>query len=137
MASQSPLPNPSHDDRPYWEGLRSHDLLLQKCGECSALTHPPRPVCAECGSFNKTWEKSSGRGTVYSFTIVPQATHPAWRDRVPYNVVVIELDEDVRLVSNLVDIPNENIRVGLPVEVVFDDVAEDVTLPRFRVVSVS
>ena len=136
MTSQPlpPLPLPSLDDKPYWEGLTRHELLVQRCAGCGAFRHPPRPMCAECGSMEIDWHKASGKGTVYSYTIVPQATHPAWRDKVPYNVVIVELEEDVRLVSNLVDVQNEDIKVGLPVEVVYDDVTDDTTLPRFRVV---
>ncbi len=132
--SQIPLPAPSHDDAPHWEGLRRHEFLIQKCNACGVLQHPPRPMCAACLSLDRGWQKASGRGTVYSYTIIPQATHPAWRDQVPYNVVIVELEEDIRVVSNLVEIANEEIAVGLPVEIVYDDVAEDVTLPRFRVV---
>ncbi|MBM3946509.1 MAG: Zn-ribbon domain-containing OB-fold protein [SAR202 cluster bacterium] len=128
-----PLPLPNLDDKPHWDGLRRHELLIQKCADCGALRHPPRPICHACRSGRKEWVKASGRGVVYSYTIVPQATHPAWRDKVPYAVVIVELEEDVRLVSNLEGVPNEQIKVGLPVEIVYDDVAPDVTLPKFRV----
>ena len=128
-----PLPAPSLDDKPHWEGLRRHEFLIQKCNACGALQHPARPMCSSCLSQDPGWQKASGRGTVYSYTIILQATHPVWRDRVPYNVVVVELEEDVRVVSNLIGTPNEEIRVGLPVEIVYDDVTDDTTLPRFRV----
>ena len=127
-----PLPGPSHDDAPYWEALRRHELIIQKCPDCGETQHPPRPSCGHCGSLNIGWQKASGKGTVYSYTIVPQATHPAWRDQVPYNVVIVELEEDVRLISNLVEVASEDIRIGAPVEVVYDDVTEEITLPRFK-----
>ena len=127
-----PLPNPSLDDLPHWEGLRRREFLIQKCADCGTLQHPPRPMCFNCRSMNRGWLKASGRGAIYSYTIFPQATHPAWRESVPYNVVIVELEEDVRVISNLIDTPNDQIKVGLPVEMVFEDVAEDVTLHRFK-----
>jgi uncharacterized OB-fold protein len=129
---QFPLPQPTHDDRPYWEALRRHELVIQECKECKVLQHPPCPMCPACHSLNRGWRKVSGRGVVYSYTIPHQAVHPAWADKVPYNVVLVELQEDVRVVSNLVDCPDDRITIGMPVEIVFDDVAEDVTLARFR-----
>ncbi len=133
MQVPQPLPLPSLDDKPHWEGLKRHEFLLQKCADCDALQHPPRPMCPFCRSTNRTWQKASGRGTVYSYTVVYQATHPAWRDKIPYNGVVVELEEDVRVISNLVGVPVDQIRIGTPVEIVYDDVAPDITLPRFRV----
>lgn len=127
-----PLPLPNLDDKAHWEGLRRREFLIQKCSQCGALRHPARPICHACRSNKHTWTKASGRGVVYSYTIVPQATHPAWRDKVPYNVVIVELEEDVRVITNLVGVPNDQIKVGMPVEIVYEDVAPDVTLPRFR-----
>lgn len=127
-----PLPEPSLDDKPHWEAMRRHEFLIQKCGKCGTVQHPPRPACFSCHGIDMGWVKASGRGTIYSYTIVPQATHPAWRESVPYNVVIVELEEDVRVISNLVGTPNDQIKVGLPVVMVFDDVTEDFTLPRFK-----
>ena len=131
-APSSPLPQPTHDDAPYWEALRRHELLIQECKDCGSLQHPPSPICASCRSLNRGWRKVSGRGVVYSYTIPHQAVHPAWVDQVPYNVVLVELQEDVRVVSNLIDCPDDHIKIGMAVESVFHDVADDVTLLRFR-----
>lgn len=130
-----PLPGPSHDDAPYWEGLRRHELIIQECISCKEIQHPPKPSCGHCGSLEVGWRKGSGKGTVYSYTVVPQATHAAWRDQVPYNVVIVELEEDVRLISNLIGVDNEDIKIGSPVEIVYDDITEEITLPRFRVIA--
>ena len=128
----APLPLPTHDDMEHWEGLKRKEFLIQECRDCGTLQHPPRPMCPGCQSLNRGWRKASGKGTVYSYSIIHQAAHPAWREKAPYNVVLVELDEDVRLVSNVVDCSNEDIRVGMPVEMIFEEVAEDITLPRFR-----
>ncbi len=89
-------------------------------------------MCAKCGSPQWEWAKSSGKGTVFSWTTVMQPMSPQFADVVPYSPVVIELQEGVRMVSWLVDVAPGDIRIGLPVEVVFDDVTPEVTLPKFR-----
>lgn len=127
----TPLPLPSFEDRPHWDGLRRHEFLIQECADCGALRHPPKPMCQACQSTKERWRKASGRGVVYSYTILHQASHPAWKEKIPYNVVVVALEEGVRVIGNMIDCPNEQIRIGMPVQVAFEDVAEDVTLPRF------
>jgi uncharacterized OB-fold protein len=129
-----PLPAVTDDTRPFWEGCRRRELLVQRCTECGAPRHPPTPVCWRCRSFAHAWIAASGRGTVYSYAVVHRAFLPALEGRVPYTVVVVALDDalGVRLVSNLVDAPPGAARIGLPVEVLFEDVAPDVTVPRFR-----
>ena len=118
----------------YWEAARAHRLALQRCADCGAWRHPPAPVCWRCRSFNYEYAPVSGRGTVFSYTFVHQELMPELAGATPYNVVLVELEEvpDLRLVSNLIDTPDAEIRVGLPVEVVFEDITEEVTLPRFR-----
>jgi len=128
---QPPLPQPTLDDQPFWDGLRRHEFLIQECADCGALRHPPKPMCHVCRSQKTRWHKASGRGVVYSYTIVHQASHGAWREKVPYNVAIIALEEGIRVVGNVAGVSNEQIRIGLPVQVEFEDVADDVTLPRF------
>jgi uncharacterized OB-fold protein len=91
-------------------------------------------VCAGCRAPESRFERVSGRGRVFSYTIVHHPVHPALADRVPYNVALVELPDagNVRLVSNLVDVPPAEVRIGLEVEVVFEDVDDELTLPRFR-----
>ena len=125
---------PGRDDRPWWDALRRHELVVQRCAACGTWRHPPAPVCAACRSPDARWERVDGRGRVFSYTIVHHAVHPALADRVPYNVVLVELPDaaGVRLISNLIDVPADEMRVGLEVEVVFEDLDDEVTLPRFR-----
>lgn len=128
------LPAPDRDSAEYWEGCKRRELLIKHCLGCGTFRYPPGPGCPECGSLECDWVKIRGEGVVFSFIIVPVPTHPAFEDKVPYNVVVISLTEagGVHMVSNLIDCRNEDIYIGMPVEVVFQDVYEGVTLPLFR-----
>ncbi len=135
MSSQNaptPLPQFDFDNKDYWAWAKKRELRIQRCTKCRTFRFPPRPVCHACHSFDFKWYKCSGKGAVYSYTIVTHPTHPAFRDKVPYGVVLVELEEGVRMISNVVDVPPDQLRIGMPVEVVFEDVAEDVTLPKFR-----
>ena len=129
------LPEPDADSAPYWEAARRHELVVQRCGGCGALRHPPRIACPYCLDERSEWTRASGRGTIYTFVRIAHAVLPQWRGRPPYNVAQIALDEDprVRIVGDVVD-AMDRLRCGLPVEVVFDDVAEGVSIPRWRLV---
>lgn len=127
-----PLPQVRRETRGFWEGCKRHELLIQRCEDCGTYRHYPRPMCACCGSWNVEWAKATGKGRVYSYIVTHQLFHPAFFDDVPYAVVIVELEEGVRMVSNIVDCGPDEVYIGMPVEVVFDDVTEEVTLPRFR-----
>lgn len=130
--SAIPLPVPNPDNAGFWDACRRHELRLQHCAGCGAVRHPPRPTCPQCLSFAYEWRRSSGRGVVYTFTIVHGPTLAAFHERCPYNVVVVQLAEGPFMVSNLVGCSADGITVGMPVEVIFEDVSETVTLPKFR-----
>lgn len=125
-----PIPPIIWDNMGYWEGINRHELVFQRCKECGTWRHPPRPVCPKCRSFEKEWVPSTGKGTVYSWVTYQESPHPGFK--APYSVVLLEMEEGVRLVSNMVDIKPEEISIGMPVEVVFEDIAEGLTLPKFR-----
>ena len=110
---------------------KKHELRFQRCKPCGAWRHVPREMCASCGSFDWEWAKSSGRGKIFTWTTVYQPMHPAFAD-VPYSPVIVELEEGVRMVSWVVDVKPEELEVGLAVEVTFDDVTPEVSLPKFR-----
>ncbi len=126
--------HPSPETAPFWEACRQRQLKLQRCTACGRFRHPPLPGCPHCGATTADWVQSSGRGRVFSYTIVHHASLPALRDLVPYNVVVIALDDapGARLISNLVGIANEAIAVGMAVELRWDELEPDLVLPRFR-----
>ena len=127
-----PLPQVSPEMAPFFEAARRRELVVQRCARCGTLRFPARGICSVCLGRDATWVPVSGRGQVFSFAVMHQANHPGFAAEVPYAVVVIQLDEGVRLLSNLVDCEVAGIRIGLPVEVVFDDVTPEVTLPKFR-----
>ncbi len=130
--SEYPVPMPPilWDNMGFWEGIKRHELVFQRCQECGTWLHPPRPVCPKCRSLEKEWAHSTGKGTVYSWVTYLESPHPSFK--APYSVVLVEMEEGVRLVSNMVDIRPQEISIGMPVEVVFDDIAEGLTLPKFR-----
>jgi hypothetical protein len=117
---------------PFWDAARRHQLVVQRCAGCGAYRFPPRELCSQCLSRDAEWVPASGRGTVFSFVVMHQAYHPGFADELPYAVVVVELEEGARLTSNVVDCPVGEVRVGLPVEVVFEDASPEISLPKFR-----
>ena len=124
----------------FWAGCARGELLVQACGACGKWRHPPRPMCPHCRSTEVTWERTSGSGTVWSFVVPHPPLLPAYTKFAPYNVIVVELDEDptIRFVGNLVatadgeldEIDPHSVQVGEPVRVVFHQV-DDVVLPRW------
>jgi uncharacterized OB-fold protein len=131
-AYDKPLPELEGFSADFFGFCAAGELRFQRCDGCSAWRHVPRELCAECGSWDWSWQASSGRGTVFSWTVVGRALHPAFAGSEPYAPVIVELEEGVRLLSNVVDCPPEELEIGMPVEVVFDAVTPEVTLPRFR-----
>ena len=129
-----PLPVPDPLTRPFWESLRAHAIQLQRCGDCARFIYYPRAVCPSCLSDDLAWTPVTGRGVVHAFTIPSRHPTPAFGADVPYVVALIELDEGARILSNLVDVEPrpEAVKIGMPVEIVYDDVTEEITLPRFR-----
>jgi uncharacterized protein len=107
--------------------------MMQRCAQCRKYRWLPRPMCPFCHSLEREWVKVSGKGRVYTYTIVTHPVHPAAVSRVPYNVVQVQLDEDpdLILVTNLVGVSNEEIKIDMPVEVVFED-HEGMKLPKFK-----
>jgi uncharacterized OB-fold protein len=122
------------DTQPFWEACREHRLVVQQCANCGEYRFAPVPLCHRCQSWDTNWVESAGRGRVYTWTVIHRALHPAAASSVPYNTAVIELDDcgGALITSNVLDIDHAQLQPDLPVEVVWDDVSEDLTLPRFR-----
>ena len=127
-----PLPAVTEDGAPYWAAARNHELRVQRCSACGHLRFPPSVVCPKCLAFEHEWTPLSGRGTIYSFIIVHRPQHPGFYNDVPYNVAIVELESGIRLHTNVVDCAPDALRIGLPVEVVFQRVNDEITLPKFR-----
>ena len=135
-AYSRPLPQPDPVTQPFWDGLRRHAPQLQRCAACRTFIFYPRAICPSCGGSALHWEPVSGKGTLYSFTIVHRATVPDFRPDVPYVVALVDLDEGPRLMATLIDVSADadpsQIQIGARVEIVYDDVTPTITLLRFR-----
>lgn len=127
--SFAPIENP--DTEPFWAGCREGRLLIQRCGACGTHRHPPSPICHACLSPEHEWVESSGRGKVWSYAIVREPLE-RWPGEIPNIVVIVELDERVKIISNLVGTDAEAVNIGMEVELWIDTGQGEMALPKFR-----
>lgn len=129
-----PLPTPTVLTREFWMSAKKRKLVFQYCSKCKMLQSYPKPWCSECGSEELSWKEVSGKGTVYSYTIPRQVidNSPAFEKNLPFVVAIVQLEEGARLYSNIIGLPPEDVRIGMKVEVSFEDVSSDIALPKFR-----
>jgi uncharacterized OB-fold protein len=133
MQSQSkPVPVADLDTKPFWDYCKQHELRVQKCSKCGKLYYPPNSLCLNCLNTTSEWVKLSGKGQVYSFIVVHRRYHPAFAKEIPYTVAIIETEEGVRMLSNIIECKPEAVKIGMPVQVVFDDVSPEFSLPKFK-----
>jgi uncharacterized OB-fold protein len=126
-----PLPRIDEESKGFWEACQRHELYLQRCRDCAALRYYPRALCPSCLSDRIEWVRASGKGTVYTFTVTYQNQAPGFRDALPYVMAYVELAEGVRMLTNIVGCAPDEVRIGMPVDLVFEDVTPSVTLPKF------
>ena len=129
---QKPVPAPDRVTAPFWESARQEKLLIQHCPDCGTHQFFPQSHCRECLSDKLEWVASTGKGTVYSFTVIHRPPSSAFQQDVPYTVALVDLEEGCRMISNIVDADPEDVRVGMPVEVVFEKITPNISLPKFR-----
>lgn len=130
-----PLPSVDEDIEPFWKGMKGHEFLLFRCKKCGAwywpvsfcLNHDNEPFFG-----NLEWAKASGRGKVFAFNIHYRAFHPGFAEDIPYVYALIELDEGPMFGSNIIAIEPQEVKIGMPVEVVYDDITAEFTLPKFK-----
>ncbi|MBW2286703.1 MAG: OB-fold domain-containing protein [Deltaproteobacteria bacterium] len=127
-----PLPELEGLTQEFYDLCKEGTLHFQRCAGCRAWRHVPREMCPECGSWDWAWAPSTGRGKVFSWTVVARALHPAFKDDTPYAPVIVEMDEGVRLLTQVTDVAPDALEIDMPVEVAFDAVTPEITLPRFR-----
>ena len=125
-------PIPDADSKPFWEGCRKHRLLFQKCTACGEVRYPPGIICPQCHSMNAEWIESAGQGTVYTFAVYHQAFHPYFKDKTPYVAAVVELDEGPMMITNIAGCPHEDLRCDMPVQLIWEDVSDELSLPKFE-----
>lgn len=128
------MPPPMADatSLPWWEAAAEHRLVVQCCAACEHTRHPPAPVCPRCRSADSDWLPVAGRGEVYTYTVVHRPI--AAGQELPYVIAVVALEGagGVRMISNLVDLDPDEIEIGMPVEVVWEDMSAELAVPRFR-----
>jgi uncharacterized OB-fold protein len=127
-----PVPTPTTETRPYWEGCARGELLIQQCGACGHRQFFPRLYCSRCMDERVEWIKASGRATVVSFTIVRRPVSPAFAAKVPYIVALVKLEEGPTMMTNIVGCAPEAIAIGMALEVTFERMSEEIWLPKFR-----
>ena len=126
--------NETIDGAHYWAGCSEGELRIKVCDQCGHAMFYPRPYCPRCSSDDLTWTVSSGRGFVHAMTVVHRAPNRDWRDRVPYVLALVDLDEGPRLMTVISDSP-DNVRIGAPVSVKFEDLGTGGVVPIFETVA--
>ena len=127
-----PLPVIEKWNAPYWQAAKRHEFVAQRCRACGYTHLPPGPACTNCLSADQDWVQLSGRGTIYSYGVYYQCWHEGFAGDIPYNVALISLEEGLQIVSQVIGCDNEELDCGLAVEVSFDDITPEVSLPKFR-----
>jgi uncharacterized OB-fold protein len=122
----------SRASAPFWASLESNALSMQRCKQCNRLVFYPREICPYCSANNFTWEKVSGRGRVYSFTIVRKPSIPSFKYLAPYVYAIIELEEGIRLASNVINCMPEDVVIDMPVRPVFEKTPSSRTVLLFE-----
>jgi len=129
-----PIPVPNEWTKPFWESARQHVLALQRCQSCKRFQHPPYPTCVNCVSIDLAFEPVSGKGAIYAYTIMYHTGDKRFAAAVPYASIIVELDDapGALLAGNLLGVPYTEAKVGRRVEVVFEQLNDEITLPQFR-----
>lgn len=127
-----PMPPLNRESKPFWDSLHEHAMRLQRCAECGKIRHYPRPVCDNCYSMEADWVRASGAGKVHSWTVSYHAFHPGFLGSLPLILLTVDLDEGVRMCAQARDMTPEQIKVGMPVQLDYEDATDKLTLPVFR-----
>ena len=135
MTYEKPLPQPNADTKPFWDGCKEHQLRFQKCGGCGHVRWPPSIICPMCYSSSTKWIVASGKGKLYTYAIYHRAYHKAFKNDLPYVAGIVELEEGPHILSNIIDSDPNALRCDMPVEVVWEDITEEFSLPKFRPIS--
>jgi uncharacterized protein len=131
-ANNKPMPTPTRETAPYWEGCRQHQLRIQRCSECNHYQFFPRVYCSKCFTDKIEWIGATGRAKILSFTVVRRPVSPAFADEVPYVVALVTLEEGPQMMTNIVGCAPEEVAIGMAVEVTFEDWSDTISIPKFR-----
>ena len=135
MDYTKPLPSVNADNENFWKGCSRHELRFQKCRQCGFVRWPASFICPECHSTDAELITASGKGKIYSFVVYHVAYHPGFKDDLPYVVALVELDEGPRFLSNIVGCDPNAVACDIPVEVAWDDITDEWSLPKFRILA--
>ncbi|WP_028651700.1 Zn-ribbon domain-containing OB-fold protein [Nocardioides halotolerans] len=127
-----PQPTVTEENRPFWDGARAGTLRMQRCASCDHIRFPIQALCPRCLGDGFSWQDLSGDGEVFSSIVYRRAFHPAYREDVPYNLVMVQLTEGPRMFSNVIGVEPGSVRVGDRVRVVFEPVSDEISVPRFE-----
>ena len=129
-----PIPMPQGESDFYWQKAKEHELWLRKCNACGEVYFYPRDISPCCFSKDTSWTQVSGNATLFTYGIVQRAPHPGFRDDVPFVTAIVELEEGPQMATNIVidDPTPENLQVGMPLQVVFEDINDTIALPKFK-----
>ncbi len=126
------LPTPDLESQPFWDAAKEGKLLIQRCLTCKEAIFYPRPFCPHCWSEEVEWITASGKATMYTWSVVYRNDLPPFGERVPYVAAVVDLEEGPRMMTNVVECEFDDLSVGMALEVVFNPISEEFTLPQFR-----
>ena len=127
-----PLPTVSGETKPFWDACRRGQLLIQKCDRCDEYQYYPRGICANCWSEDIKWVTSSGKGTVWTYTVTYQNRTPGFAEDVPYVLALVELEEGVKMFTNIIECAPSDVSIGMPVEVTFVQANNQISVPYFK-----
>jgi uncharacterized OB-fold protein len=132
---KKPLPLITKLSKVFWDGCKENKLLYQQCQDCGQVIFMPKHLCPNCMSHNLSWNESKGKGRIHTFTVTYAYAPPEFMPDVPYALAMIKLDEGFHMMSNIIECDYNKLTCEMPVEVVFDPVTPEVTLPKFRPVT--
>ena len=132
---KKPLPSVSGETRPFWEACRREELLIQRCNSCGEYQFYPRGICANCWTTDISWVKASGKGSVWTFTVTYQNRTAGFAEEAPYVLALVELEEGVKMFTNIVQCSPGEVSIGMPVEVSFIKATDQISIPFFKPVS--
>ncbi len=127
-----PLPTVSGETKPFWDACRRGQLLIQKCDRCDEYQFYPRGICANCWSEDIKWVTASGKGTVWTYTVTYQNRTPGFAEDVPYVLALVELEEGVKMFTNIIECAHREVAIGMPVEVIFRQANNQISVPYFK-----
>ena len=129
---QKPVPIPDEASQPFYDGAREHRLMIQRCATCGVVMWPAKSRCDNCMQPTVNWVQASGKAALYSFALMHQVYHPGFASEVPYIIAQVDLEEGLRILTNLVGCSSSDLQIGMPLEVTFEAITDEVTLPKFR-----